>query len=101
MARIGPPRPIKHAYYNPLSALNQPRPTPLFRAGYPQNELIGGLNDSVYPMVLDNNSVILLPSEYEGDNEDEYWRDQVSAERLFQTGIAYEKIGEDDPRIAR
>jgi hypothetical protein len=52
-------------------------------------------------MVLDNNSVILLPSEYEGDNEDEYWRDQVSAESLFKTGIAYEKIGEDHPRIAR
>ena len=52
-------------------------------------------------MVLDNNSVILLSSEYEGENKDEYWLGQGSAESLFKTCVVYEKIGEDHPRIAR
>ena len=93
-------RQIVHPYSLPPQPPNVPRPTPLVRgSGRPQ--CFASLNEEITVTPIDEYSLILLPREYNGDDEDEYWRDQPSAQSLFKTCIAYEQIGEDSPRIVR
>ncbi|RFU23915.1 hypothetical protein B7463_g12422, partial [Scytalidium lignicola] len=92
---------IVHPYYKPpYPPPSHPRPTPLIQAsGRP--ECFASPNDEVTATPLDEDSLILPPREYSSDDGDEWWREQVSANSLFKTCIAYEQIGEDSPRIAR
>jgi len=93
-------RQIVHPYYQPPQPPNDPRPTPLVRgSGRPQ--CFASPNEETTATPIDEDSLILLPREYNGDDEDEHWRDQSSAQSLFKTCIAYEQIGEDSPRIVR
>lgn len=109
MARYGlaSHRAIIHPYYKPPQPpAEQPqRPTPLIKSGYPRNQIIGGLNDSVLPMVLGDDpgadAVILMPIDYDGNDLEEYWREQTSGYQALKTCIAYEQLRGDHPRVAR
>ena len=93
-------RQIVHRYYQPPQLPNDPRLAPLVRgSGRPQ--CFASPNEETTATPINEDSLILLPQEYNGDDEDEYWRNQSSAQSLFKTCIAYEQIGEDSPRIVR
>ncbi|KAH8802493.1 hypothetical protein F5884DRAFT_887029 [Xylogone sp. PMI_703] len=100
-------RAITHPYYQrPQPPPGQPRrPTQLLSSRYPRYRLIDGLDDSVYLMVLGDdasaNEVIFLPRDYDGSDDDEYWREQTSGYQVLKTSLAYERLRGDHPHIAR